>query len=102
VAIKDGTRGENTQGYRQFREPYLPEITALVSSGRSHPQVSRLPSMSFANGPPSAGQRHDLTGTVSYTSYKRFIRAHNIEIDPARSTCRPPWADRLRSLSHTE
>ena len=33
-------------------------------------------------------QTHDLTGKVSYTSFKRFVRTHALDLHPDRATCR--------------
>jgi len=61
-------------------EPYLDEIKILVND-KSNPLK---PKTVFE----VLSARHDLTGKVSYTSFKRFVRSHRIAISPDRSTCR--------------
>lgn len=61
-------------------EPYLEEIRNLVNS-----KVNPLkPKTAFE----VICAWHNLTGKVSYTSFKRFVRAHRISILPDKSTCR--------------
>ena len=61
-------------------EPYLDEIRCLVND-----KVNSLkPKTAFE----VICVRHDLSGKVSYTSFKRFVRAHRIAILPDRTTCR--------------
>lgn len=80
-------RGRSTHA-QQLLEPYLDEITGLVQ----HPEHAIKPKTAFL----LLCQQHDLEGKVSYTSYKRFILAHQFELAPDRSTCRievPPGSE---------
>lgn len=59
--------------------PYLDELKNLICEKHLKPKTA------FS----VLCQLHDLTGKVSYTSYKRFIRRHQIVLSPASSTtCR--------------
>lgn len=60
--------------------PYLEEITSLIND----PNLSLKAKTAFS----VICERHDLTGKVSYTSYKRFVHTHKLTIDPTRTTCR--------------
>lgn len=61
-------------------EPYLDEIRCLVND-----KVNSLkPKTAFE----VICVRHSLSGKVSYTSFKRFVREHRIAILPDRTTCR--------------
>lgn len=71
-------------------EPYLDEIKNLVNN-----KINPLkPKTVFE----VLCTRHNLADNVSYTSFKRFVRAHRIAISPDRSTCRieDKPADRLQ------
>lgn len=61
-------------------EPYLDEIRRLVNN-KANPLK---PKTAFE----VICVRHDLSGKVSYSSFKRFVRAHRISISPDKSTCR--------------
>jgi len=61
-------------------EPYLDEIKRLVNN-KANPLK---PKTAFE----VICARHGLSGKVSYTSFKRFVRAHRIAIVPDKSTCR--------------
>jgi transposase len=61
-------------------EPYLPEIAELIND----PKLAVKPKNAFL----VLCERHELTGTVSYTSFKRFVRTHEPTLHPDRSTCR--------------
>lgn len=61
--------------------PYLDEITQLVNDT----ELALKPKTAFC----VISERHGLTGKVSYTSFKRFVRTHRLQIDPRRgTTCR--------------
>ena len=60
--------------------PFLEEITELLGKG----ELALTAKSAFY----VICQRHDLSGKVSYTSFKRFVRAHALELHPARMTCR--------------
>ena len=80
-------RGRSAQA-QQLLAPYLEEITRLVN----HPELAIKPKTAFL----LLLQQHDLEGKVSYTSYKRFILAHQFSLAPDRSTCRievPPGSE---------
>jgi transposase len=61
-------------------QPYLTEITELIND----PDVALKPKSVFD----VICERHELAGKVSYTSYKRFIRTHELALHPKRVTCR--------------
>ncbi len=61
-------------------EPYLDEIKSLVNN-KANPLKPKTAYEVIC-------MRHDLSGEVSYTTFKRFVRAHRIAISPDRSTCR--------------
>lgn len=64
-------------------EPYLDEIRCLVND-----KVNPLkPKTAFE----VICVRHGLSGKVSYTSFKRFVRAHRIAILPDRTTAVLKW-----------
>lgn len=65
---------------QKLLEPYLNEITDLVTN-KANPLK---PKTAFE----VICLRHDLSGKVSYSSFKRFVRSHGISIFPDRSTCR--------------
>lgn len=68
--------------------PYLDEIIELVND----PELSLKPKNAFL----VICERHELSGKVSYTSFKRFVRTHRIQIDPTITTCRlevPPGSE---------
>ncbi|MBI5569448.1 MAG: IS21 family transposase [Desulfomonile tiedjei] len=59
--------------------PYLEELKGLISEKRLKPKTA------FS----VLCQLHDLTGKVSYTSFKRFVRRHEIALSrPSSLTCR--------------
>jgi len=61
-------------------EPYLDEIRNLINN-----KVNPLkPKTAFE----VIRARHNLSGKVSYTSFKRFVKTHRIAIVPDRTTCR--------------
>jgi transposase len=61
-------------------EPYLSEIAELINDRT----LAIRPKNAFL----VLRDRHDLAGKVSYTSFKRFVRAHELTLRPDRSTCR--------------
>jgi transposase len=61
-------------------DPYLAEIVELINN----PTLAVKPKNAFL----VLCERHELTGQVSYTSFKRFARAHELTLHPDRSTCR--------------
>ena len=59
--------------------PYLESLKELIIEKRLKPKTA------FS----VVCQMHDLTGKVSYTSFKRFVRRHQLTLSPASSsTCR--------------
>jgi transposase len=60
--------------------PFLQEIIELVHDD----DLALKPKMAFE----VLCERHLLSEKVSYTSFKRFVRAHKISLSRARSTCR--------------
>lgn len=61
-------------------EPFLEEIRDLIHN-KSNPLK---PKTAFE----VLTERHDLGGKVSYSSFKRFARAHQLALSPEKSTCR--------------
>jgi len=60
--------------------PYLDEITEHLNS-REMGVTAKSAFIILC-------QKHDLTAKVSYTSFKRFVRTHALDIHGERSTCR--------------
>ena len=60
--------------------PYLDEIVGLVND----PQLALKAKTAFL----VICERHNLTGNVSYTSFKRFVRTQKPSLTPDYSTCR--------------
>jgi len=60
--------------------PHLQEIVGLIND----PQLALKAKTAFL----VICQRHNLTGKVSYTSFKRFVRMHKPSLTPDYSTCR--------------
>jgi transposase len=65
---------------QEMLEPFLPEITDLVNDNYN----SLKPKIAFE----VICEKHDLTGKVSYSSFKNLVRNHQIVIHPEKSTCR--------------
>ena len=61
-------------------EPYLREIAELINDRT----LAVKPKNAFL----VLRERHELAGKVSYTSFKRFVRTHQLTLHPDRSTCR--------------
>jgi len=61
-------------------EAFLPEITDLVNDKYN----SLKPKIAFE----VICEKHDITGKVSYSSFKNLVRNHQIVIHPEKSTCR--------------
>lgn len=83
--IKNKQRPTTAQ---QILAPYLPEIVDLIND-QHHPLKPKLAFEVIC-------ERHDLTAKVSYSSFKRFIRRHQIIIAPHKATCRievPPGSE---------
>lgn len=76
-AISQNNRPKTAQ---QILEPFLPEITALVND-KSNPLKPKIAFEVIC-------QKHDLTGKVSYSSFKNLVRHHQIIIHPEKFTCR--------------
>lgn len=69
-------------------DPLLVELVTLVSDQ----DLALKPKIAFE----VLCQRHQLAGKVSYTSFKRFVRTHQIALRPELSTCRrevPPASE---------
>jgi len=60
--------------------PFLDEVRQLINDR----ELALTPKSAFF----VVCQRHDLSGKVSYTSFKRFVRTHALELHPERMTCR--------------
>lgn len=65
---------------QEILEPFLPEITKLVNDKYN----SLKPKIAFE----VICEKYDITGKVSYSSFKNFVRNHQIAIYPEKSTCR--------------
>lgn len=65
---------------QKLLRPYLDEIMDLVTN-----KVNPIkPKTAFE----VLCTRHNLTGKVSYSSFKRFVKTHSISLYPDKSTCR--------------
>ena len=60
--------------------PYLGEITALIND----PHLAVKAKTAFG----IICERHDLGAEVSYPSFKRFVQAHKLTLNPRLVTCR--------------
>ena len=65
---------------QEILEPFLSEITDLVNDKYN----SLKPKIAFE----VICEKHGITGKVSYSSFKNFVRNHQIVIYPEKSTCR--------------
>jgi transposase len=65
---------------QKLLEQYLPEIALLIND----PALGLKPKIAFE----VLCERHLLIDKVSYTSFKRFTRTHQITLHPDRSSCR--------------
>jgi transposase len=75
-------KNQRQRSAQQVIQPLLAEIVGLVNDGKT----PLKPKTAFE----VICIRHDLTGKVSYSSFKRFVRANNSIILPAKSpsSCR--------------
>jgi transposase len=78
-STETGTGGRLPQRQTIF-SPYLDEIIQLVND----PELALKPKSAFW----VISERHALSGKVSYSSFKRFVRTHRLQIDPNGATCR--------------
>jgi len=76
-AIPENNRPKTAQ---DILEPFLPETTDLVND-KYNPLKPKIAFEVIC-------QKHDLTGKVSYSSFKNLVRNHQIVIHPEKSTCR--------------
>lgn len=78
-SLNSPTTGRPTEKQQLF-EPFREEIKGMITEGK------------YRLKPKSAFEviclKHDLTGRVSYSSFKRYIKNNNIRYNPPRSTCR--------------
>ncbi len=84
-AIGQSKRPQNAQ---QLLERFLPEITDLVNDKLN----SVKPKIAFE----VICEKYDLSGKVSYSSFKNFVRHNQIAISPEKATCRievPPASE---------
>lgn len=65
---------------QQTLAPHLDEITRLIND----PEIALKPKTAFE----VISSRYGLTGTVSYASFKRFVRQNEPALYPSRTTCR--------------
>jgi transposase len=68
------------QQAQQLLARFLPEITDLVNA-KCNPVK---PKIAFE----VIGEKYDLSGKVSYSSFKNFVRNNQIAISPDKATCR--------------
>jgi transposase len=68
------------QQAQQLLERFLPEITDLVNA-KSNPVKSKIAFEVIC-------EKYDLSGKVSYSSFKNFVRHHQIVISADKATCR--------------
>ncbi|MEW5971934.1 MAG: IS21 family transposase [Pseudomonadota bacterium] len=65
---------------QQILEPFLPEITTLVNDKYN----SLKPKIAFE----VICQKYDLAEKISYSSFKNFVRHHQLALHPDKATCR--------------
>jgi transposase len=65
---------------QKLLEPYLTEITELITTPSNPLKAKSAYEVLCA--------RHELSGSVSYSSFKRFVRTNRIIVFPGRTTCR--------------
>lgn len=65
---------------QEILQQYLDEIIGLINDS----QYPLKPKIAFE----VICERHDLEKKVSYSSFKRFIKANDIVINPGKATCR--------------
>jgi transposase len=76
VTVRFNERSADKQG---LFAPYLEELKDLIGEKRLKPKSAFV----------VLCQLHDLTDKVSYTSFKRFVRRHQLALSPdAATTCR--------------
>jgi transposase len=68
------------QQAQQILERFLPEITDLVNA-KFNPVKPKIAFEIIC-------EKYDLLGKVSYSSFKNFVRNHQIAISPVQATCR--------------
>jgi hypothetical protein len=79
--LRDAEGSLGRQAHAQkLLEQYLPEISALIND----PTLGLKPKLAFE----VLCKRHPIKDNVSYTSFKRFARIHQITLHPERSSCR--------------
>jgi transposase len=84
-----------TSTVQPILEPYLDEITALINDR----QLALKAKTAFD----VICERHELRNKVSYTSFKRFMRTHQLAVHPERVTCRievPPGSQVQIDYAH--
>lgn len=83
-------KSQRLSGVQQILEPFLPEVVDLVNNKKTPLKPKTAYEVIIA--------KHNLSGKVSYSSFKRFVRANSSLIIPAKSgsTCRievPPGSE---------
>lgn len=71
---------QRPQQAQQLLERFLPEITELVNA-KFNPVKPKIAFEVIC-------EKYDLSGKVSYSSFKNFVRHHQIAILPDQATCR--------------
>jgi len=77
AALPKTQRPANAQ---ELLQVYLPEIIELINQ----PQNPLKPKSAFE----VICRKHDLTGKVSYSTFKRFAKVNELVISPQKTTCR--------------
>lgn len=78
--LKDVSFVHRAHPAQELLQPFLLEISELVN----HKHLPLKPKIAFE----VICQKHDLTGKVSYSSFKRFVRKNSLAISPQKATCR--------------
>ena len=76
---EDATQHGRPSEKQSLLEPYLEELKGLIDK-----PSGMKPKTAFK----VLCQRHDLTGKVSYTSFKRFVRSNQVVLNVKEVTCR--------------
>ena len=71
---------ERPRPAQQLLQPFRSEITQLIDQ-KEHPLKPKIAFEVIV-------LRHGLSGKISYSSFKRFLRLNRLAIPPAKATCR--------------
>jgi transposase len=78
--VKDVSSAIRPLPAQELLQPFLSEISELVN----HHHCPLKPKIAFD----VICHKHDLTGKVSYSSFKRFVRKNSLVVSPQKVTCR--------------